>query len=132
MRFLEHEKNSFKVINFINNKLFSDEHDPFNRSVLKIEELQAAEDIKSRIEIWIKQKLEGVETDEEKRQKEMETKQKIDEDGDTIMKTTSVEEKKESAVSNFQDEEIDEEEQLRLAMQLSLLDQEEFDQFYHP
>ena len=56
--------------------LLNDEHDPFNRAPLKIDDLIDDEDLKARIEKWIQQKLAGEETDEDKRIKEEEAKKK--------------------------------------------------------
>ena len=50
--------------------LLNDEHDPFNRAPLKIEELVDDLQLKARIERWIQQKLAGEETDEDKRIRE--------------------------------------------------------------
>ena len=47
--------------------LLNDEHDPFNRAPLKIEDLVDDVALKARIERWIQQKLAGEETDEDKR-----------------------------------------------------------------
>lgn len=50
--------------------LLNDEHDPFNRAPLKIEQLREDMELKARIERWIQQKLAGVEeTDEDVRAK---------------------------------------------------------------
>ena len=53
----------------IKRHLLNKEHDPFNRAPLKISDLVPQDQLKSRIEKWIKQKLAGEETDEEKRLK---------------------------------------------------------------
>ena len=49
--------------------LLNDEHDPFNRAPLKLEQLVECTELKARIEVWIQQKKMGVVTDEEIRMK---------------------------------------------------------------
>ena len=78
-----HEENTPKVSHLVCLSICSDEHDPFNRAPLKIEELRDDLVLKARIEKWIQQKLAGEETDEDKNRK-LEEEQK---NQDVLMKS---------------------------------------------
>jgi len=58
------DKNTMKRI------LLNDEHDPFNRAPLKIEQLVDVVELKKRIDRWVEQKMRGEVTDEEIRMRE--------------------------------------------------------------
>ena len=102
--------------------LLDDEHDPFNRAPLKYAQVEDDTEMRERIQNWINQKRNGQETDEEKREK-LEAQMppmKIHEEPDSNM---SVEKSsKENQEQEMDYENLTEEQQMKLAMEMSMKD----------
>jgi ubiquitin conjugation factor E4 B len=108
--------------------LLNDEHDPFNRAPLKYSQVEDDIEMRERIQKWIQQKKNGVVTDEDKKEqleitkmevhKEEDSHMSVDQDFKKVDKSLTVENPEESI--NY--EEMTEEQQIKMAMEMSLQD----------
>jgi ubiquitin conjugation factor E4 B len=110
--------------------LLNDEHDPFNRAPLTYAQVEDDIEMKQRIQKWLQQKRNGEVTDEEKREDMQDDNPplKIQADEDSQMSVDSLSKKTNPPTSahnvemepNFED--MSEEEQMKLAMEMSMKD----------